>query len=303
MALSRRIGRSRFTLVLLVLTSLTLLTLDFRGFGPHRLGPQLRCCRPSRRSVDGAPGRVPAGRATCGAGPSRYDDLKKQNEALQDQVDQLRRPDHGRRGGRAVEPAAAGAGQPARSWATCRRCGPACCRGRWPTSTTPSRSARAPRRHQAGHAGGGRAPGWSARWCRCATRQAVVKLITDTSFPVGVTVLGTDVGGAPGIDGVATGQGNDQPAQGHRRRRRPGEPGRHPDHPGEPGSLFPSGLPVGTVAGVERRRRPLQQTLDVDLLADVHDLSYVSVRHVAEPQLVSGDSADEGRWPGWRWCC
>ena len=34
MAISRRTSRSRFTLVLLVLTSLTLLTLDFRGFGP-----------------------------------------------------------------------------------------------------------------------------------------------------------------------------------------------------------------------------------------------------------------------------
>ena len=33
MALSRRTGRSRFTLILLILTSITVLTLDFRGSG------------------------------------------------------------------------------------------------------------------------------------------------------------------------------------------------------------------------------------------------------------------------------
>jgi hypothetical protein len=34
MALPDRSGRSRFTLALLIVTSITLLTLDFRGFGP-----------------------------------------------------------------------------------------------------------------------------------------------------------------------------------------------------------------------------------------------------------------------------
>jgi len=110
-----------------------------------------------------------------------------------------------------------------------------------------------------------------------AAHQSVVRLITDTAFSVGVTVLGTNVGGSPGVEGVASGRGN-----GNRISATvdAGELVKRGDiliTRGEPGSLFPSGLPVGTVVSTVHDADDLQQTMVVDLLANVHNLSYVSV--------------------------
>ena len=53
MALAQRIGRSRHRLILLVLTAVSLLTLDLNGFGP--LENSTRIC--SRRPAPGDRGR------------------------------------------------------------------------------------------------------------------------------------------------------------------------------------------------------------------------------------------------------
>ena len=85
---SRRFGRSRFTLVLLVLASLTILTLDYRDTGPVQ----------GLRSVAGtvfSPFRA-AGDAV--ATPFRngwngifgYDDLKDENDRLRQQLERMR---------------------------------------------------------------------------------------------------------------------------------------------------------------------------------------------------------------------
>ena len=88
MALSRRIGRSRFTLVLLVLTSITLLTLDFRGFGPidsARSGGAVGL-RPGRRRRRAS--FRPVGNLWNGA--FEYDDLERRRTSdLRAQVDDL----------------------------------------------------------------------------------------------------------------------------------------------------------------------------------------------------------------------
>src|SRR3954469_2625887 len=88
MALStRRTGRSRFTLLVLVLASITLLTLDFRDSGPVQ---SLRdgaaaVFDPVRNATDGV--TKPIGNAWDGI--FGYDDLKKENQRLRDRVDAL----------------------------------------------------------------------------------------------------------------------------------------------------------------------------------------------------------------------
>lgn len=87
MALTRHPGRSRFTLALLILTAVTLLTLDSRGFGPIdavRDGT-LSALGPAR---DGA-GVVldPVGEAWSGAW--RQGDLEEENDRLRSRIDEL----------------------------------------------------------------------------------------------------------------------------------------------------------------------------------------------------------------------
>lgn len=88
MARSRRTGRSRFTLILLVLASLTLLTLDFRDSGPvTALRNVAGTVFDPVRSAGNAIGR-PFGNAWDGA--SGHDKLKKENERLRSQIDALK---------------------------------------------------------------------------------------------------------------------------------------------------------------------------------------------------------------------
>ncbi len=88
MALStRRGGRTRFTLILLILTSITLLTLDFRGFTP------LNSVRSAVLDAFEPVGNFasdtlrPVGDAWNGA--FDYDNVKNENEALRQRVDEL----------------------------------------------------------------------------------------------------------------------------------------------------------------------------------------------------------------------
>lgn len=87
MASSRRSGRSRFTILLLVLTSITVLTLDFRGVGfvngaRHAVGDALS-------PVQGAADFVATPFQNTWNGITGYDDLAAENEALRAQVDEL----------------------------------------------------------------------------------------------------------------------------------------------------------------------------------------------------------------------
>ncbi len=88
MALSRRSGRSRFTLILLVLTSITVLTLDFRG------SSAVQGLRDGAATVfsplRGAADKVfhPVGNVWSGIW--HYGDVKKENDELRAELDQLR---------------------------------------------------------------------------------------------------------------------------------------------------------------------------------------------------------------------
>jgi rod shape-determining protein MreC len=84
---SRRFGRSRFTLILLVLASLTVLTLDYRDTGPVQ----------GLRSVFGTVFSPFEGVGNAIASPFEngwkgifeYDDLEEENRRLQRQIDEL----------------------------------------------------------------------------------------------------------------------------------------------------------------------------------------------------------------------
>lgn len=84
---SRRSGRSRFTILLLVLTSITVLTLDFRDVGVvsdarHVVGRVLS-------PVQGAADFVATPFQNTWNGVTGYDDLEAENEALRARVDEL----------------------------------------------------------------------------------------------------------------------------------------------------------------------------------------------------------------------
>lgn len=90
MALSRRstrLGRSRFTLLLLVLTSITVLTLDFRGSG---VVDDLRGAASTIFSplADGA-GSVAEPFTDAWNGAFGYDDLERENDRLRDQIAEM----------------------------------------------------------------------------------------------------------------------------------------------------------------------------------------------------------------------
>lgn len=89
MAVSRQTSRTRvrFTLILLILTSITLLTLDFRNFEPveNARTVALETLRPVKDAAASA--FEPVGDAWDGA--LGYDELEAENEVLQERIDEL----------------------------------------------------------------------------------------------------------------------------------------------------------------------------------------------------------------------
>jgi rod shape-determining protein MreC len=274
MASSRRIGRSRFTLILLILTSLTLLTLDFRGFTPidRARSGVLSVLSPVGHAAQSA--FRPVGNLWDGA--FKYDDLKKENRKLQAQVDDMR-----------SRIAAGAVAEEANQQLLEQADLPFV--GQYRRVLAPVVSGPVANFDDTVEIGRGSGSGIRVGMpvvvgtglvgtvVRVSSDRAVVKLITDTSFAVGVTVLGSRVGGAPGVEGVATGTGDSDQISATVDNGGVVERGDILITRGEPGSLYPPGLPVGTVASVTSDPDSLQQQLAVDLLADVRDLSYVTV--------------------------
>jgi rod shape-determining protein MreC len=88
-ALQRRNGRSRATLLFLVLTSITVITLDFRGDGGGVIGSIRDVAADGLAPVRDAADAVlsPVGNAFSGI--TGYDDLKDQNAELRDRLAEL----------------------------------------------------------------------------------------------------------------------------------------------------------------------------------------------------------------------
>ena len=83
----RRSGRSRLTILLLVLTSVTVLTLDFRGVG--FLGDARRSVGSALSPLQGAADFVSTPFQNTWKGITTYDELADENEALRTRMEQL----------------------------------------------------------------------------------------------------------------------------------------------------------------------------------------------------------------------
>lgn len=268
MSASRRSGRSRFTLVLLVLTSITLLTLDFRGFGPLQT---------ARSAVLGAFSPVgdffggvfdPVGDAWQGAFDQR--DLEKENQELRAQIDDL----EGQITGGEV---AKEANRQLLEQADIEYLGA--------IETVQARVVAGAISNfeqtiqiDKGESSGikkdmavvtGR--GLIGRVSQTSSNRSTVELISGGNFAVGFTAIGTNVQGT--LSGLSSGN----ELRGTVDVDGQISPGQILVTSGVSGSSYPAGIPVGTVSEVSDQPTTLERSLDVELLANLSDLAYVSV--------------------------
>jgi rod shape-determining protein MreC len=265
---SRRGGRSRFTLVLLILTSLTLLTLNFRGWGPidsarsgalSALAPVGRAARSVFRPVGNLWG-----------GAFRYDDSQKRNRELQAEVDRLRSQ-------LVSAKAAAEANQELLALANIPFL------GNIPTVSASVVSGGVGNFESTIELSKGSSSGIKVGQpvvvgtgligsvVQVSDTRSVVRLITDSSSSVGVVVL------ASGANGVATGQGQGRSLSATFDAGTVVASGATLVTAGEAGSKFPPELPVATVSSVGADRDALAQTVTAVPLAQLDSLSFVSV--------------------------
>jgi len=271
---SRRISRSRFTLILLILTSITLLTLDFRGFGP------LEAVRSRALSIVAPVGDTtanvfrPVGNLWHGA--FEYDDLKRQNDELQARVDELNgQITSGDVAKQSLQQLLEQANLPFV--------------GDLPTTRARVVSGTIGNfdydsiQIDKGSNDGIKVDmpvvvgtGLVGTVVRVTDNRSVIKLITDPTFKVSISVVGSSVANAP-VTGVAHGQGSGRPLNASLNADAPVQPGQLLVTAGVAGGLFPPDLPVGTVASVTKDQGSLQTNLDIDPLANLQNLTYVSV--------------------------
>lgn len=278
MALSRRSGRSRFTLILLALTSVTLLTLDFRGFGPldSARSAVLDFFSPVGDFASGV--FEPVGEAWDGA--FNQDELARENEELRQRVDELE-------GQVTTGEVARQSLQQLLEQADLEFVGDiptvkarvvSGAVGNFDATIEIDRGENdGIRRNMAVVTG----RGFIGKVVQTSPDRAVVALLSGSDFGVGFSIVGTNV--------LGTVQG---PADGDVLRasvsvERFVLPGQILVTSGTQGSSYPQGLPIGIIADVRQDEGSLTQELRVQLLASTSDLSYVSVV-LWEPEAEAG---------------
>lgn len=273
MALSRRssrTGRSRFTLLLLVLTSITVLTLDFRGSGvvDDLRGGASTVFGPVRDAAAWVFEPV----ADAWNGVFDYSDVQAENEALRERVAELE-------GDRAQ---AEDALRQLDEIAALERV------SRWTDLPTVvarvvggplsnfEHSVELDRGSDDGLAEGMpvvTGAGLVGRLVQVTGSRSIVQLVTDPDFDFGVRLARS------GEIGIIQGQGADQPlvvdagiplAADVREREAVTTAGTER-------SIFPPDIPVGRVLRLDVAPDQLSQVLDVRPLADLDDLAYVRV--------------------------
>lgn len=269
MAATRRTRRSRFTLALLILTSVTLISLDYGGFGPLDGARRavLSFTSPVRDAVGG--GLEPVGDVWQGA--FSYDELERENERLRRRLEALRGEEAAQESAaRTLEqlldevdiPFAGGI-----DTVTARLVG-----GRVAntdaTVDIDKGSGAGIREGMAAITSGGLVGSVE----RAAPRRSTIRLLTDPGFRIGVRV-------DEALLGVTTGQGAGEPLL--------VDLSVDPTHPIEEGmvittsglerSLFPAGIPIGRVASVSTDEDGLTLHLRVAPLADLDALGFINV--------------------------
>ncbi len=268
MVSSRRSGRSKFTLALLVLTSITLLTLDFRGFGP------LQNARSTVLGVFTPVGDFfgnvfePVGDAWSGAFDQR--DLAKENEELRRQIDDL----EGQvTSGEVAKESNRRLLEQARieylgdvETVQARVVGGSI--SNFDTTITIDKGESSGIAVDMPVVTG---KGLIGRVVQTSPSSATVELLTSGDFAVGFTAVGSNVQGV--LSGVSDGGGL---------RGTVDVTGNvHPEQllvtSGTLGSPYPQGIPIGTLSAVSDQPSSLERSLDIQMSADVSDLTYVTV--------------------------
>lgn len=269
MAVTRRSPRARITLVLLILTSITLLSLDYRGFRP------LNSARSGVLSVfapvgDAASGLFrPVGNAWDGA--FRYDDVRRENEQLRQQVDELQgQIATGQAAQQELDQLKAQLNLPYVGQSPTERArvtsGPIA--NFDDTIEIDKGSSNGIQRGMPVVAGAG----LIGQVVRVSADRSVVRLVTDPTFSVGVRVQG-----APGL-GIVSGTGSETMLRGSSFDiRTPLNQGDLLVTSGASRSSFPPDIPVGRVETVKADEQSLVKEAEVSLLANLNSLLYVTV--------------------------
>jgi rod shape-determining protein MreC len=113
--------------------------------------------------------------------------------------------------------------------------------------------------------------GLIGRVVQVAENRSRVQLLTDGDMQVGFTVVGTP------IIGTARGTGRAGQLTGTVNLAREVAPGQILVTSGLAGSPYPPGIPIGTITAVRSDEGAQEKTLDIAMLADVYDLTFASV--------------------------
>ena len=276
MAVAPRSGRSRYRLVLLILTAVTLLTLDFRGYGPLETA-QSRVrdvLEPVVSAVDVVLGPV----AEVWTVMFSYNDLREENDRLRSEVDTLSSAD--------IRAAARQDALDRLLAAT----GVTYVDGVEQIAASVLRDSvgnfdddivSIDVGHRDGVAPGMAvvtAAGLVGRVETVDTALSTVTMISNPNLVIGVRLLDTgDVGLGHGIAGEQTkfvvDTGLRWPETGDLSEL----PGIGSSVVTAAGSRYPANIPVGRVVSVEPAEAGLVQLVTVDLAADVDDIGYVTV--------------------------
>ncbi|MGI8663789.1 MAG: rod shape-determining protein MreC [Acidimicrobiales bacterium] len=271
MAMSRRGGRSRLTLILLVLSSITILTIDFRG-GSGALEPVRDGAATVFSPVRGAADRVFSPVADAWNGAWHYDDVRKENEALRKENDVLR-------GNNAEGEAASKDAEQLR-----KSVGLASVSDIPQVLAQVSSGAVSNFAHtieldhgSSDHVAVGNpvvtGAGLVGRVVQVTSGHSVVKLITDPDFAIGIRLTSSqEIGVARG-----TGEGGPLRVESGINPKADVPIGEAVTTSGLDRAIFPPLIPVGTARAAELSPDQLSKVVTIDPLADLARLAYVTV--------------------------
>lgn len=271
MAVYRRPARSRFTLLLLVLTSVTLLTLDYRGAGVGTVGAMKDGARDAFAPVQRLSDRIFAPAGDFVGGIVHYGDLESENDRLRREIADIRgglyRADDADRERRALLDQLDLPTQEDIPRVDARV-----------VSTSPSNFAFTVEIDKGTSSGVAigmpvvTGAGLVGRVTDASRSRSVVQLVTDKKFSVGVRLA------TSGDVGVANGGGS---------LRKMSVDLIDPVTPiangevlvtsGLQQSRFPPNIPVGQVVGSRLRPNALQQEVTVEPVADLTKLTFLTV--------------------------
>ena len=271
MAVYRRPARSRFTLLLLVLTSVTLLTLDYRGTGSGVVEAVKDGARDVFAPVQEVSDSIFAPVGNFVGGILHYGDLKSENERLREENADLRgavlRGDDAERERAALvdqldlefvddiprEDARVVAFSPSNfelSVEIDKGASDGIAKGMPVVTGT----------------------GLVGRIENVSRNRSTVQLLVDDEFSVGIRAV------PQGDTGVANGKGVRRDMEADLLDpQTPLEPGQVVVTSGLQQSQFPPGIPVGTIVTAESRPNALQQDVTIDPVVDLGRLSFVTV--------------------------